>query len=101
MATSTIDSPTLSPHKLAETVTMLRDDLALDDTATEFILRDLRVTEENVAQARLDKATLLGDKDWVRRFLDGDVRARGLMAKLDYVLSARIGKNVKEDGVWK
>jgi hypothetical protein len=41
-------------------------------------------------QAKIRKAEMIADPDWVKRFLGGDVKARHDMVALTYLISAEV-----------
>jgi hypothetical protein len=87
MHTSPLDSTTLPPLKLASFADALREN-GFDDRAVECVLREQAVTVAEREQAKIRKAELQADPEWVKRFLGGDVKARHDMVALTYLATS-------------
>jgi hypothetical protein len=59
-------------------------------TASMCVLREQAVTAAEREQAKIRKAEMIADPEWVKRFLGGDVKARHDMVALTYLISAEV-----------
>jgi hypothetical protein len=87
MMTSTLESPMLSPYKLNDVVSTLRE-IGFPDAGIRRILEGTKCTAEDVAWARREKDRVLSDQGFIKKYLEGSRAERHWMTGLDALLSA-------------
>jgi hypothetical protein len=85
MAGNPIGMPTSEMHAMAHAAAMFRD-LGIRDAVTEQFLRGEQVTAAEYEAVQNWKTTAMGDLDFVKRYLSGDIKAAQQMTYADIVL---------------
>jgi hypothetical protein len=77
--------PTTDQHQMAHTTALFRE-LGIRDEVTREFLQGKQVTPQEYELVANWKKEHMGDADWVKKYLSGDVKARQQMMIADTVL---------------
>jgi len=77
--------PTTEQHQMAHTAALFRE-LGIRDDVTSQFLRGEQVTPQEYELVANFKKEMMGDEAFIKRFLNGDVKARQQMLIADTVL---------------
>jgi hypothetical protein len=89
--TSSPDALMLSPYKLNETVSALRE-IGFPDAGVRRIIEGTPTTKEEVEWARVEKERVLSDDGFIKAYLSGSRRERHWLTGLDAILAGGVAE---------